>query len=181
MKKYHVHPVYGHWVSNPRPFKASLKTIIFSMCGFGNYLVNLGYFLETLGYFLLQHLVTLNLTNIHSRYLMQPEIGTFYVRIIRLSKLDLNRILKFEELCHDNDALSLSLSLSLSHWCTPTFTDEIFSRPFFCEFHWQFFYIFASLANSFSWWLHLNNLCCKSIAQDGMQVLQFFFAMATSK
>ena len=30
-------------------------------------------------------------------------------------------------------------------------------------------------------WLHLNNLCRKSLAQDGMQVLQFFFAMATSK
>ena len=108
------------------------------MCGFGNYLVNLGYFLETLGYFLLQHLVTLNLTNIHSRYLMQPEIGTFYVRIIRLSKLDLNRILKFEELCHDNDALSLSLSLSLIG--APQLSLTKYSRDrFFASFTDNFF------------------------------------------
>ena len=33
----------------------------------------------------------------------------------------------------------------------------------------------------FSQWLHLNNLCHESIAQDGMGVLRIFFAMATSK
>ena len=34
----------------------------------------------------------------------------------------------------------------------------------FCEFHWQFFLQ----------WLHLNNLCRKSIAQDCMQVSWIF-------
>ena len=37
------------------------------------------------------------------------------------------------------------------------------------------------LLNFFLRWLHLNNLCHESIAQDGMQVLQIFFTMATSK
>ena len=32
----------------------------------------------------------------------------------------------------------------------------------------------VSLTNSFLQWLHLNNLCCESIAQDGMQASQIF-------
>ena len=60
----------------------------------------------------------------------------------------------------------------LNEWwhCTPTFNDQIFSRPFFvsftdkffCEFHWQFFLR----------WLHQNNLCRESIAQDCMWVMR---------
>ena len=61
----------------------------------------------------------------------------------------------------------------------PTFTDKTFSRPFFTD---KFSKIFASFTDKcFSQWLHQNNLCCESIAQDGMRVLRIFFAMATSK
>ena len=44
----------------------------------------------------------------------------------------------------------------------------------FCEFQWQFFEFFCKFWESFLQWLHLNNLCCESIAQDGMQASQIF-------
>ena len=78
-------------------------------------------------------------------------------------------------LCNTETSPFWSLWNSQLKWCTPTFTDEIFSRPFFAIFTENFLNFFENLTyNFFSRWLHLNNLCRESIAQDGMQVLQFF-------
>ena len=62
-------------------------------------------------------------------------------------------------------------------WCTPTFTDQIFLRPFFASFTDNFLarLFRCSHCKKFEK-LHVR----KSIAQDCMQVSQIF-AMATSK